>query len=67
MFPLVSRFDAMEDPTQYVYKAAAKSAGLPRGFDWHSLRHTWASWHVQNGTPLALLMQLGGWASYALH
>jgi hypothetical protein len=25
-----------------------------------------ASWHVQNGTPLAILMQLGGWASYAM-
>lgn len=28
---------------------------------WHDLRHTWASWHIMNGTPLAVLQQLGGW------
>jgi len=27
------------------------------------LRHTWASWHVQNGTPLSVLQELGGWES----
>ena len=25
--------------------------------------HTWASWHVQNGTPLHALQELGGWES----
>ena len=32
------------------------------GFTWHGLRHTWATWHVQNGTPLEVLMRLGGWS-----
>jgi integrase len=32
------------------------------GFTWHGLRHTWATWHVQNGTPLDVLQKLGGWA-----
>jgi integrase len=64
VFPF--RGKAMDNPAQKAYKTAVKAAGLSSAFDWHSLRHTWASWHVQNGTPLAVLMQLGGWASYAM-
>lgn len=32
-------------------------------FRWHDLRHTWASWHTQNGTPVRVLQELGGWQS----
>ncbi|HTR57320.1 MAG TPA: site-specific integrase [Casimicrobiaceae bacterium] len=41
---------------------ALKRAGI-QDFRWHDLRHCWASWHVQNGTPLFALQELGGWQS----
>nr|WP_282561198.1 site-specific integrase [Providencia rettgeri] len=39
---------------------ATKLTGLD-DFRFHDLRHTWASWHIQNGTPLMMLKEMGGW------
>lgn len=33
------------------------------GLRWHDLRHTFASWHAQRGTPPQVIKELGGWAS----
>jgi integrase len=42
------------------WRQALKRVGI-EDFRWHDLRHTWASWHVQAGTPLPVLQELGGW------
>jgi len=47
------------------WQRACDKAGIT-DFRWHNLRHTWASWHVQNGTSLQELMELGGWKSYRM-
>jgi integrase len=44
------------------WKAALRRAGIT-DFRWHDLRHTWASWHAQAGTPPNVLQELGGWES----
>ncbi len=42
------------------WRKALERVGISN-FRWHDLRHTWASWHVQAGTPLHVLQELGGW------
>jgi integrase len=42
---------------------ALKRAGI-ENFKWHDLRHTWATRHAVEGTPLQALKKLGGWASW---
>ena len=47
------------------WKRSLQRAGIEK-FRFHDLRHTWASWHVMNGTSLQELMELGGWKSYEM-
>jgi integrase len=43
------------------WNKAVKRAGL-EDVTFHTLRHTWASWHAMRGTPLIVLKELGGWS-----
>ena len=47
------------------WREALKRAGI-ENFRWHDLRHTWASWHAQNGTPLHVLQEMGGWETASM-
>jgi integrase len=49
----------------HAWRKALVRAGIGN-FRWHDLRHTWASWHVQQGTPLHVLQELGGWSDYEM-
>ncbi len=47
------------------YRNALARAGLS-GVNWHSLRHSWASWMAMEGTPALVLKELGAWKSLAM-
>jgi integrase len=51
----------IHQPNNWAWRKALIRASIT-DFRWHDLRHTWASWHVQNGTPLHVLQELGGWS-----
>lgn len=48
-----------------VWKRACKEAGLVN-LRWHDLRHTWASIMRQQGVPLEVIQELGGWKDDAM-
>lgn len=60
-FVFLFRGRSVKKANTKAWRDALKRAGI-RDFRWHDLRHTWASWHIQLGTPLYALQELGGWA-----
>jgi integrase len=55
----------VERCTTKAWDRACERAGI-KEFRWHDLRHTWASWHVQSGTSLQELMELGSWSTFEM-
>lgn len=47
------------------WRDALASIGI-QDFRWHDLRHTWATWQRQAGTPTHELQRLGGWRTGAM-
>ncbi len=47
------------------FRDALKRADI-ENFRWHDLRHTWATWHRQAGTPTHELQRLGGWKTASM-
>lgn len=52
----------IEQPNNTAFIRAVRACEL-EGFNWHGLRHTWTTWHLENGTPLEVVQKLGGWSS----
>jgi len=63
--------DAEKDrPAQQIdaraFARAVHAAGLPPGFRFHDLRHSWASRMAAAGVPLLVLQKLGGWKTLSM-
>ena len=56
--PLVNAYN-------FAWRHALKLAGII-DFRWHDLRHTWATWQRQAGTPTHELQRLGGWLTSSM-
>lgn len=56
------RGEPLRNANNRAWRKVLKTAGIT-DFRWHDLRHTWASWLIQNGTPLYVLKEMGAWES----
>ena len=65
VFPYYEDGTPITRVTNHGWKSACKAAGL-EDINFHTLRHTFASWHIQSGTPVEVLMKLGGWSDLTM-
>lgn len=62
---MCSRGGSIRQINMKAWRKALMRAGIS-DFRRHDLRHTWASWHIQAGTPLAVLQELEGWKDFKM-
>lgn len=55
----------IDDCNTKAFQDALERAKIERA-NWHTLRHTFASWAVMRGVTLQELMELGDWSSYEM-
>jgi integrase len=55
----------IDDCNTKAFQDALQRAKIDRA-NWHTLRHTFASWAVMRGVTLQELMELGDWSSYEM-
>ena len=55
----------IEQVNTKAWRSALKRAGI-EDFRWHDLRHTFATWHREAGTPTHELQRLGGWKTLSM-
>ena len=60
--PNVAVFDdwTTKDQLLRAFNKVRRHIGLPEGYCFHSLRHSFATWHAEAGTPMRTLMGLMG-------
>jgi len=59
------RGEKIQQAGSKAWRKALERAGIS-DFRFHDLRHCFASYHRMNGTPLDVIKELGGWASYEM-
>lgn len=56
----------VEPPCHHQWRRYTKRAGLPAGFRFHDIRHTFASWAAMDGVDRKTLQDMGGWKTAAM-
>lgn len=59
------RLKPLDDCNTLAFQNSLERAGINEA-NWHTFRHTFASWAVQSGVTLQELMELGPWESYEM-
>jgi len=56
----------VEPPCHHQWRRYTRRAGLPEGFRFHDIRHTFASWAAMDGVDRKTLQDMGGWKTAAM-